>query len=242
MKRRATSIPRQAYGCSFILHGALLFCIFLLPLAWRGCRRMKADEQLMFVEFTVSIPPVVDAAEDVPEEIPEPEPDPGDIPEPVPDPPKPEPPKPEPPKPPKPKLEDIRQHNRVRHTAPPPKDKPLSAAEIEKLLKQGARISDTTSIPRDSQMALGAYYNHVMEQYHRVWRQPASSLPGMKVEASIRVAQNGGILSHRITKPSGSAAMDDSVTAALAAVKKLNALPAGVSGPREISITFELDR
>ena len=111
----------------------------------------KEAEEMMFVDFTVSVPPPAQEAppeEPKPEEkAPEPEPEPPPepepvIPEPIPEPKKPEPePKKEeakkPPEKPKPKV--IRQTNMVTRTfaanAPVAKDKPLSEAEIAKLLK-----------------------------------------------------------------------------------------------------------
>ena len=233
MKRE---FQRRSLKLSLALHGTALVLMLTVPWVLRACERHRPNEKLMFVDFTVSVPPP-----------PAPE---------TPEPPKPEPPKPEPkddiavpdkkpeakPKPPEP-PKSIKQTNRVvRKNAPIPKDKPLSAAEIERLLKMGARIGDTTSIPSDSQIALGAYYNHVRERMYAVWQQPSqlSSLPGLSADVRISVAPDGIISSRTMTRSSGNGLMDDSVMKAVNSVKALRQLPAGYKRPVDITITFEL--
>lgn len=232
------SIQRQSLKFSLALHGTALALMLALPLLFRACGRHKPNEKLMFVEFTVSVPPP--PAPDVPTpEPPQPVPAPDDIKEVEK---KPEvQPKPEPPKPPK----DIRQTNRVKRAdikAPPPKDKPLSEAEIARLLKMGARIGDTTSIPDDSQLALGAYYNHVHERMYAVWQQPSQlkSLPGLSTEVRITVAPDGRITGRTKTRGSGNELMDESVMKAVHSLKALKALPVGFKRPVDIGVTFEI--
>nr|HPJ57094.1 hypothetical protein [Kiritimatiellia bacterium] len=74
-KRR---LQRQSLKVSLGLHGVALVLMLTIPWILKGCRARRPPEQLMFVEFTVSVPPPA-------------EPDPA--------PPSPEPPKPEPPRP-----------------------------------------------------------------------------------------------------------------------------------------------
>ena len=232
------SIRRQSLKISLALHGTVLVLALVVPLFFKSCNAKRPNEKLMFVEFTVSVPPP--PAPDLPAPVaapPKPQPTPEDIP--LPDK-KPEV-KPEPPKPPK----DIRQTNRVKRAdfkAPPPKDKPLSEAEIARLLKMGARISDTTSIPDDGQIALGAYYNHVHERMYAVWQQPSQlkNLPGLRTEVSITVAPDGRITARTKTRGSGNELMDDSVMKAVNSLKALRQLPAGCRRPVDISITFEI--
>lgn len=236
------SFQRQSFKISLALHGTAVVLMLVVPLILKSCAAKKPNEKLMFVEFTVSIPPP--PAPDVPEppkpEPPKPpEPDPDDIKEPVK---KPDVQTPEPPKPPK---KDIRQTNRVARKdfkAPPPKDKPLSEAEIARLLKMGARIGDTTTIPDDSQLALGAYYNHVHERMYAVWQQPSQlkSLPGLGTDVRITVAPDGRITGRSKVRGSGNDLMDDSVMKAVNAIKALRALPAGHRKPVDIVITFEI--
>jgi TonB family protein len=235
------SFQRQSFKISLALHGTAVVLMLVVPLILKSCAAKKPNEKLMFVEFTVSIPPP--PAPDVPEP---PKPEPPKPPEPDPDEikeveKKPDV-KPEPPKPPK---KDIRQTNRMARKdfkAPPPKDKPLSEAEIARLLKMGAHIGDTTSIPTDSQLALGAYYNHVHERMYAVWQQPSQlkSLPGLSTDVRITVAPDGRITGRTKTRGSGNDLMDDSVMKAVNTIKALRALPAGYRKPVDIEITFEI--
>ena len=225
---------RAGLRVSLVLHGIALVLMLVLPWILRACERRRPNEKLMFVEFTVSVPPP-----------------------PAPEAPTPEPPKPEPkddipvadqvakkPEPEKPK--DIRQTNRIVRKdfppAPKPKDKPLSEAEIARLLKMGARIGDTTSIPDAGQLALGAYYNHVHERMYAVWQQPAQlkSLPGLSAEVRITVAPDGRISDRAKIRGSGNELMDDSVMKAVNSVKALRALPLGHKKPVDIHVVFEI--
>ncbi len=234
-----------AFRISLAVHAVLLLALFIGPLLLRGCPR-REKENLMFVEFTVSLPPPPSeptpeppTPEPAPE--PEPEPDPDPIPEPVPEPPKHPPPKPPEP----PKKKDIRQTNRVvRTVGPAPKDNPLSAKEIERLLKAGARISDHTSIPTDtSSIALAAWYNKAQPILYAAWNQPRelANLPGLTCVASITVNAKGAITGSSLSRTSGNALMDSSVRDALHRAPALPALPAGVSSPQTISVTFTLE-
>lgn len=229
----------QGFKYSLILHATVLVLLLVVPFFFRIINRHRPNEQLTFVEFTVSIPPP-------------------SSPEPLkPEPPKPEPAdtivmpntnavpeikKPEPPKPPK----DIRQTNRVTRKdfkGPLPKDKPLTAAEIEAALLKGARISDTTSIPDDGQISLGAYFNQVHDRMYSVWQQPSqlASLPGLSTDVRITVEPGGAITARTKTRGSGNDLMDDSVMQAVNSVKTLPPLPIGHRRPVDISITFEID-
>ena len=230
------SIRRQSLKFSLALHGTALVLMLALPWLLKACERKRPNEKLMFVEFTVSVPPPPALDKPTPEP-PKPEPAPDDIKEVEK---KPEP-KPEPPKPPK----SIVQTNRIARKdfkAPPPKDKPLSEAEIARLLKMGARIGSTTSIPDDGQIALGAYSNHVHERMYAVWQQPSQlkSLPGLSTDVRITVAPDGRITGRAKTRGSGNDLMDDSVMKAVNSIKALRQLPAGCRRPVDISITFEI--
>lgn len=235
MKRE---FQRRSLKVSLALHGLVLVLMVGLPLVLRACDRKRPNEKLMFVEFTVSIPPPpAPETPEPPKPAEPPKPDPDDIQE-VEKKPEAKPKPPEPPKPPK----DIRQTNRVVRKGPPPKDKPLSAAEIERLLKMGARIGETTTIPDDNQLALAAYFNHVHERMYAVWQQPSQlkSLPGLSTDVRITVAPDGRITGRTRTRSSGNGLMDDSVMQAVNAVKALKALPAGFRKPVDIEITFEI--
>ena len=105
-----------------------------------------------------------------------------------------------------------------------------------------ATCSDTTSVPDDSQIALGAYYNHVHERMYAVWQQPGQlkNLPGLRTEVTITVAPDGRITARTKTRGSGNDLMDDSVMKAVNSVKALRALPVGYRQSVDITITFEL--
>jgi len=231
------SIQRQSFKVSLALHGIALVLLLAIPWILKACDAKKPNEKLMFVEFTVSIPapPAPDTPEALMPEPPKPEPkDDIKIPEKKPE----KKPKKKPPK----KKEDIRQKKRITRKGPPPKDKPLSQAEIEKLLKQGARISDTTRIPTGDKRALASYYNHVHERMYAVWQQPGQlkNLPGLQTEVEITVAPDGRITSRRKLRGSGNQLMDDSVMKAVRSLKALRALPTGYRKPVDISIIFEI--
>ena len=227
---------RKSLRLSLALHGSALVLMLVLPWIFRTCARNRPNEKLMFVEFTVSVPPPPAPADPAP--VPEPpEPEPRDA-IPVPDK------KTAPPKPPK---KDIRQTNVVTRKdfkAPPPKDKPtLTAAEIEAALKRGARLADRTSIPTgEDQLARAAYHNHVRERMYTAWQQPPQlkSLPGLSADVRITVAPDGRITARVKTRGSGNELMDDSVLKAVNSVKALRALPAIYKSPIDIDVTFEI--
>ncbi len=230
---RTRDLQRRSLKASLVLHGAVLVFVLTVPWILKACRARRPPEKLMYVEFTVSLPPP--AAPDAPEAPVVPEPPKPELSEEIKIPEK----KPEPPKPKKPEIQKGR---RVTRQGPPPKDKPLSPAEIDRLLKQGARISDVTTIPTGNQAALGAYYNHVHERMHAAWQQPSQlkNLPGLRTEVAITVEPGGRISARRKTRSSGNDLMDDSVMKAVHSLKALRALPAGYRDPVEITVTFEL--
>jgi TonB family protein len=229
-----------------IVHGTLLFAVFVVPFL-KGCATRKPKEELIFVEFTVAVPPSpAPAPEPEPEPVAEPEPEPEPDPEPIPEPEPPKPPekKPEPPKPPEKKEEkkSIRQTNRVTRVASTvqPQGPTLSEKEIERLLKAGAKIGPVTSIPSDaSAMELGAYYNQVHTIMKAAWNQPRDlgTLPGMECVVELHVAADGSITKGSIVGRSGNATMDSSVQAVLDRKPKL---PRPPGGARTITVTFSL--
>ena len=54
MKRE---FQRRSLKVSLALHGLVLVLMAALPLVLRACNARKPNEKLMFVEFTVSVPP-----------------------------------------------------------------------------------------------------------------------------------------------------------------------------------------
>lgn len=237
----------RGWKTSLIVHGTLLFAVFVVPFL-KGCATKKPKDELIFVEFTVAVPPAAapepEPAKPEPELVPEPEPEPEpDIPEP--EPPKPPEKKPEPPKPPEKKPDpptSIRQTNRVTRTVSTvqPRGPVLSEREIAEMLKKGAKIGPVTSIPSDaSAMELGAYYNQVHAIMKSAWNQPRDlgTLPGMECVVELHVADDGSITRGSIVGRSGNATMDGSVQAVLDRKPKL---PRPPGGARTITVTFSL--
>ena len=56
---------RQGFKISLTMHGIVLVLMLVWPFVFRACNRHRPNEQLTFVEFTVSLPPP--PAPDVPE-------------------------------------------------------------------------------------------------------------------------------------------------------------------------------
>jgi len=111
------------------------------------------------------------------------------------------------------------------------------------LIKKGAKIGTTTSIPDDAAaQALGAYSNHVRDRLYAAWQQPESlkNLPGLVTSVQITIQQDGRVGNGKIIQSSGNATMDDSVLKAVRTVKAMRALPTGVKGPVTLDIEFEL--
>jgi TonB family protein len=253
MTRKPSRLRRNSLIASLAMHGAALLLILLAPLFGKGCAFRKPKPKPIFVEFTVALPPPEPApTEPTPTPAPEPPPPPpkDEIPEPAPkkpDPPKEAPKPPEPPKPKPPKV--IKQTNRVVRAGtsapPPPKGPQLSAKEIEKLLKQGAKIGDVTSIPDDAAgRELGAYRNRVRDRLYAAWQQPDSlrNLPGVTATVEITIQQNGTIGGSRLLRSSGNADMDASVQQAVRTAKSMPPLPSSVNGPIPLEIEFEVSR
>ena len=233
-------LQRQSLKVSLGFHGFALVLLLVVPWFLKGCRARRPPEQLMFVEFTVSVPAPAEPDADpaaIKTPIPEP-PKPADdivIPEKKPDVKSPEPPK-STPKP------EIKKGERIIRKGPPPTDTPLSAAEIKRLLAMGATISDKTTIPPPDKIQMAAYFTHVRERMYAAWEQPGglSNLPGLHADVAITVEPGGRITDRRLSKPSGNALMDDSVMKAVQSVYALRPLPAGQRDPKVITITFEL--
>jgi len=71
--------------------------------------------------------------------------------------------------------------------------------------------------------------------YYDAWVAPEGEATGdTRVEATVTIARNGEVLSARITKPSGNAAIDQSVQATLDRVRFAVPLPAGTSESQRV--------
>ena len=87
----------------------------------------------------------------------------------------------------------------------------------------------------------------IQERFHEQWDQPtvaSGTAAGTLVALlKIRVEKDGRISHYSLSSPSGIPAMDDSVLAAAARVKQIDALPERLAkrGYYEIAIKFERD-
>ncbi len=89
-----------------------------------------------------------------------------------------------------------------------------------------------------------AYFGSVHEVLYENWIQPSGMADDANntVEAVLRVESSGRVTGRSISKPSGKAALDASVTAAMDAVDTLAALPQPASaGSMDITIVFQLE-
>lgn len=217
---------------SAIGHFVVLLILIIAPLIVNRQIKKQRKEIVTFVNFTVALPEPMPSVTPVREIRP------------------PEPPKrkTEPPKsvvpeePTKPKRKIERSTNRVVRTPPKPAPPPLSPEEIKRLLAQGARISDRTSIP--GEIARGSwYYAMVRQKMYDVWIQPGASVPaGKSTEVTLRILRDGTITRREITKSSGNPIMDQSVRRAVESVSKMPPLPNEWSGAyKDITVEFVLE-
>ncbi len=225
----------QGFGRNLKIVAAVHILVVVALSVMSGCswmRRRKA-ETIVPIEFTVEVPGPV-----APDPAPPVEPDP------APPPPKPEPalpktrPKPKPEPAPRKKPVQTSQA-RIRRGGGSPRQPTLSAEEIERLLAQGAKPSDHTSIPD----ADARGFARVRDAFYEVWVQPSrAEAQEQTAEGSIVLGAGGRVVSGRLSRPSGNAILDNSVRRALNAVKQVNGLPKGfVERHREISIAFRVE-
>jgi TonB family protein len=83
------------------------------------------------------------------------------------------------------------------------------------------------------------------DRFYSEWVQPSTSIAaGSKASAlvKIRIEKDGRVSSFEIMRPSGIAAVDDSVKAVAKRVTQVEALPAGLGNGEhyEVKINFEL--
>ena len=241
----------DGFKLSMSLHGIVIVLILAVPWILHACKRSQPQEKLVFVDFTVAIPPP-SASDDPPmPQVAPPMPKPADdiqIPEKTPEPAKPDPPKtpvpkPPPTNPPPPKSTVVKQTTRITRThAPLPQDTLLTEDEIRRRLLDGAIISPTNSAPLDRQSLSSEYLDQVHTRMYRAWEQPAQlrNLPGLRSMIAITVQPDGRITARRLVLTSGNALMDESVMRAVQSVQTVRALPASYNRPIDIDITFEL--
>ena len=91
-----------------------------------------------------------------------------------------------------------------------------------------------------------AWYGSMLhDRFHGEWDQPSNSLTAgskLSVLVKIRIEKDGRVSSFEIVKPSGNAAVDESVAAVAKRVTQVEPLPAGLGNGEhyDVKINFEL--
>jgi len=119
-------------------------------------------------------------------------------------------------------------------------DKPLSRAEIEKALRDGAKVGTRNQIPSDE---LSRCIVLVKQALYEAWNQPGVSDAGARpVLLDIRLDGSGRIISYRIRQSSGSAYFDQTVLKAAANCAPIRGLSVAFLKQYEtLSVEFKLE-
>jgi hypothetical protein len=200
----------------------------------RSCGRKP--EFVQPIEFLVEVPPSLqentapEALESAPESesAPEPEPVKHDAVEPPPEP--------------KPGRAPIERSTKtvVRKADGRPPVAPLSEEEIRKLLARGAKPSDRTVIPEETDICFAL----VRKAFYDAWLQPSREEAGdAAMEMAISIGAEGVVLSRVVRRASGNAKMDASVIAAANTVKNIHGLtPAFIAAHPVVTVLFKLEQ
>jgi hypothetical protein len=121
-----------------------------------------------------------------------------------------------------------------------PKDKPLSEAEIRRLLLLGARAGDRNSIPPDEESRCFAF---IKRAFNDAWAQPSYDEVGDAVaQIEVRLQKDGSIFGVRLVKKSGNSVLDDSVLQAATSVKRIEGLTSSFLGKYDqVTIDFKVE-
>jgi TonB family protein len=137
---------------------------------------------------------------------------------------------------------------------PPPEKSKMpnnEAAPKKVIVAAGARGKDPSASGgghgggSGGESQFGWYGSMLHDRFHGEWDQPNSSLtPGSKLSVlvKIRIEKDGRVSNFEIVKPSGNAAVDESVAAVAKRVTQVDPLPAGLgnSDHYDVKINFEL--
>jgi len=152
-------------------------------------------------------------------------------------------PKPPDPKPPRPEIKIgpriLRPTNAT--TKPARNRQPLlSAAEIERLLKQGVPPGERNTIPEDE---ISRCMLLIKRALYAAWAPPSRAEAGNRpAELELRFGAGGRIIGSRLTLPSGNAAYDRSVLVAADAVDRVDGLTAAfLQRYDRLTVAFVLD-
>jgi colicin import membrane protein len=201
-----------------LVHGAIVLLLFSAT-AWRRLIQRREPESIS-IAFTVAVPPMEPEAP--PEALFEPE-----TPEPAPQP--------------KPARKPIERSARkvTRTTDRTPRQPRLTEEQIRRLLEQGARPADRTSIPEEDARC----FEIVRRALYETWAQPAAAdAGGLTAEAAIRIGPGGQVSGRELRRGSGSAAFDQSVRDALETVRRIEGLTPGFIGRHpSVSVLFKIE-
>ena len=241
-------------------HGLLIGAILTIAL-FKGC----SDPTPITMPMELLVEPPPDDGDDQPApprddtKPPEPEPDKNDIPEPEKEKKvesrKVEPKKVEPRKV-EPKKNKI-EVNKTLVRRPVKRKSNLTAAEVQRLLDQGAKIGKPTLSDRDLRNLLNSdrrygegksmtqdmvYLDAIKQTMYRAWDQPTSlGIAGLVARVEFTFNPDGSISGSRLTSPSGNPTMDDSVMRAAKSVRRVTGVPADYFiSHRRIAVVFEL--
>ena len=235
----------QDFNKTFKIVTGIHVGIVALAICYGGIDRLlkPKPEIVVPVEFLVDVtalmPDVTAVLPDIPEFEPEP---PAPIPEPIPEPvvvPE----KVTPPKPPpvrkKKQIEVSRKKVRRSNAPKPPKTPTLSEAEIRKLLADGAKASDRTSIPDEDSRCFAL----IRDTLHAVWDQPSAEAAGDDVVVlCINLERDGRIRSMTLQRKSGNSALDDSVLQVASNVQRIQGLtPEFIQRHSSMTVSFRVD-
>jgi len=115
----------------------------------------------------------------------------------------------------------------------------MTEEEIRKLLAEGAKLSDHTSIPDEDSRC----FEIVRRTLYGAWSQPGRAEAGnAQAEITLRLGPGGKILGSEIARPSGNRVLDRSVLDALNAVERISGLTAGfMERHKVITISFRVE-
>jgi len=121
----------------------------------------------------------------------------------------------------------------------PPGTKKLSAEEIQRMLRMGAKAGTQNIIPEEDVMML----IKIKDAFYDAWTQPPAAAAGnAEVLVQVRFKTDGTVLGFDVVQKSGLAEMDDSVRRAAASVDRVYGLsPSFLARKSTITISFKVE-
>lgn len=232
--------PRLKRNLILVAGAHVALILVLLVSHWISLliHRHKPKEVVTYVDLTTMVP-------DKP--MPTAPPTPAPVVEEPPPAPEPEPAAPTPKPAIKPKKKKIEiSKKRVRRSPdelPPPRKPERPRTSAEDVRKMLSPVLSSPSNATRNDFPFDWYISLVRRACYEVWEQPNSTTvrPGTVAVVSIRVYRDGAVREHQMIRPSGNAAMDESVLRAMKKLTRLKPLPGDYKGEfKDITIDFEL--